>query len=300
MRLTLPIILIFFCQALAASVVPERVVTPLLNIFSGSLKKDDLVKVPVTTYKAKNYTFSKNSSSTMLNVAQYNIFKAWAVPVMQMIPNEAFLERRHIDTFWKGTAFYIGSDLVLTNHHVLSKDRSNSTQCEGFQLTDNLTSKVFKCQRVVYCNQLHDICLIEMEPMVHGPKNCLFCEGTKTPVPSLKIKSKPAIDGNPLLTAIGNTMGFGIHVSQGKGAFLANDRLHFFAHVTTGNSGGPLLNEEGLVVGLIKEQGPVRVGSDIQQSSNRAVPSDLLIQIIRKALAFDPDTLEKFNAAVVQ
>jgi hypothetical protein len=44
---------------------------------------------------------------------------------------------------YMGTAFHIGENLVLTNHHVLSPDRSNTQECGGLKLYANESRDIF-------------------------------------------------------------------------------------------------------------------------------------------------------------
>jgi S1-C subfamily serine protease len=140
-------------------------------------------------------------------------------------------------------------------------------------------------------------------------RDCFFCSGTKYEVslaqgPSLKLKEKFRPAGSlwqeTVTTAIGNSQGYGIHYSQGKGVTLIKDRVYFWAPITKGNSGGALLNDEGHVIGVVKLQSQKLISSDANEVYNIAAPSETVIRLVREALRDDPETLLKFNKSVVE
>ncbi len=63
-------------------------------------------------------------------------------------------------------------------------------------------------------------------------------------------------------------------------------------------------NSEGEVVGLVRAQSnsadPKLVNDVGPNAFNVAVPMDIVIDTIRQSGALDPQTLEKFNASVIE
>ena len=202
-----------------------------------------------------------------------------------------------------GKAVHIGENLVLTNQHVLSPNRSNKTQCDGLHLHGNENSDTFSCKKVHYCDAKQDFCLIEMQPT----KRCLNLFCTKSEQVELKggeaiklkanLENDVAVMDTVVISCIGNTMGFGIHFSQGRGVRISGDRVYFFAPLRTGNSGVPLLGEDGLVWGVVKQESGVKVSNE---SYNVAVPIDIVITTLRDKLLGDALTFKKFNQSVVE
>ena len=303
-----------------ASINESAKVEPLLDIFHGKILRDGFVKVPVTTYN-KLGDLKKNGDSKILDGEKYQTLLKWAQPVFRMQPNASSIEEAR-----KGTAFHIGNNLVLSNQHVLDPERKNLTKCEDFRIL-NQNNESFPCKRVVFCDNTHDICLIEMAPK---KSKCLIRSLCKNPEdevleesPSVKMRAfyKPSVDESKsvIVTAIGNSMGLGIHVSQGRGVVVAPESINattgikvispilkFFAFATKGNSGGAIFDEDGLMIGLVKQQSAfVGLNKDVinpvgDNTYNIALRVEKVIELCRSHLQNEPKTLEKFNQAVIE
>lgn len=298
MKWTILLLMTFKALASPESINPDRLVTPLLDIFSEKNKilPSGKVLVKVSTYSRQG-NIQKDAQSVELEANTYLNAKKFSSAVYRMIPKE----NTNSEFTYQGTAFHIGHNLVLTNHHVLSPDRSNATECGDFQLHDNQSSIIFECKKVHHCDPLQDVCLVEMAPA----KRCLnfFC--TKTSIVEMKNGEALQLKSHggeiyeerdtKVMTCIGNTMGLGIHYSQGRGLKIMGDLSTFYAPLRPGNSGGPLLDEDGLVWGVVKQESGLKVGSE---AFNVAVTSQTVIDLMQKALLSDQKTLEEFNSAI--
>ncbi len=289
-----------------ASINPSRTVTPLLDIYSATTKKDGDMKVPVTTYTALGL-LKKNGSFQIVKQDVFNTYKELAAPVLKMQPSD-----RGQGEFRMGTAFHIGHNLVLTNQHVLDPTRVNLTKCDDFRVHDK-SGKSYACEKVIFCKNPDDICLIKVKPS--EPSCPIFCKDQKKLAdgPSVKIRAiyVPTEDEveNAIITVIGNSMGLGIHLSQGRGVKIpvkGNDpyALFFYAPATKGNSGGAIFDEEGVVIGLVKQQSHIKDSSVINPvgdaTYNVALRVERILELSREALKNDPETLEQFNEAVIE
>lgn len=279
------------------SINPERSVYTFIDIFHSGTKILDTGDVEVfsTAYDKTGKLQPRKKIKSTIAGSDFERLRTQASAVLQSIPTKG----TRVDGeqwFFYGTAFHIGESLVLTNNHVLSRDFSNVSECDGFRLKDN-DGHYFHCAQVHYCNRAEDLCLIEMGPRTSGflfnTKKISFAE-----LPSLKIsnRSLPASE-ETLITAIGNSQGHGIHVSVGSGVRPKANGYDIYAALRDGNSGGPAIGPDGSVIGIVRTETKVKVGPE---ASNNAVKMTKVIELIREALAGDPETLEKFNRAVIE
>lgn len=287
------------------SVVPALVVMNPLNLYHKNNKViDGNVEVNAVDFSRKG-SFLYNKKRTLVPKEKFDEYVSVANAVQRMIPDDW---SGADESTRRGTAFHIGHNLVLTNAHVLDPSFNNTTECSDFRLTDYRNIN-YTCKEVLFCSAEHDVCLIEMNTVEKTIRDCTFCAGSKKtfaladgPALKLKLNYRQAIPNieEEVLTAIGNSGGQGIHYSQGKGIHVLPFRTYFYAPITQGNSGGPLLNSRNEVIGIVKLQSKNLIGEDKTKVYNIALPSDYAVELIRKALAHDQGILRKFNQAVIE
>lgn len=165
-----------------------------------------------------------------------------------------------------GTAWAIGPRTLVTSHHVVA----DSPRVEiVFGEDDRVPA------RIIDTNRKHDLARLRLE-------------GTGRPLPPLPINTKPASLGASVLT-IGfphvNVMGRSPKVTTGVISSLAGPRddrrlYQISAPIQSGNSGGPLLDQQGRVIGVIaaklNAEAIYRSSGDLPENVNYAVKSTLL------------------------
>ena len=150
-----------------------------------------------------------------------------------------------------GAGFFVDpSGLVVTNHHVVRGERYNDITWFRKTAQGKIEKKIFKRVEVQAYSMLLDCALLKIPPQ--------DLEGIELPYlnladpKSLKTSLKVYALGNPAVGAavLDHTLSQGIISSTNRNF---NDVLYLqtTAAVNPGNSGGPLLNEQGEVVGLV-------------------------------------------------
>ncbi len=88
-----------------------------------------------------------------------------------------------------------------------------------------------------------------------------------------------------ITSAVGNSRGFGLHFSQGKGLEKYSNLILFYAPVWGGNSGGSLFDENGEVIGVVRAQSKKLIS---EESYNVAVPMSIIKARLDSALKDKP------------
>lgn len=159
-----------------------------------------------------------------------------------------------------GTGFLVRPDLAVTNHHVIGDGRD-------FVLEDSAggTRKIIAVEAV---DRDADLALLRLE----APS------GKAPPVLELGDSTKVA-EGAPLV-ALGNPRGLTFSVVagvlSGRRTIEGRDMLQVAMPVEPGNSGGPLLDREGRVVGVITSK------SLVTPNLGFAVPVERIKPLIAK------------------
>jgi serine protease Do len=134
--------------------------------------------------------------------------------------------------FSTGTGFYLKApNLIVTNNHVV--EGNNEVTIEGVGLTRQIS-------RVLYNDAKFDLAFLEM------PR--------ETTIPSVKLAENRVAEGERV-TAIGHPFGLKYSFTQGivsnpRHIYNNIDYIQHDAALNPGNSGGPLINTEGDVVGV--------------------------------------------------
>ncbi|MBS0219964.1 MAG: trypsin-like peptidase domain-containing protein [Proteobacteria bacterium] len=170
---------------------------------------------------------------------------------------------------WNGTGFFIGADIVITNHHVADGCSEIRLRKHG---VDTGTAKP------IATNRSDDLAALKADaPSDHHLK-------LRVGVP-VKPAELVLVFGYPLssvLSSLGNTTLGNVTALTG----LQDDSryIQISASVQAGNSGGPVLDENGRLVGVIEGKlDAIRVAratGDIPQKVNFAIRSTTLANFL--------------------
>ena len=202
-----------------------------------------------------------------------------AVPVLSDILDAPEISRRNRnsvveltadkgDCVGSGTGMVLPGGYVLTNAHVVfSKEKENATHV---QAADSLIGVTADKRRfafdIVYADVRRDMALIVSDDL--AAPAVTFADGDVT------IGEK--------VYAIGNSKGQGICMLDGivsdRERFISGERYIMYSAPTVGgNSGGPLFNANGEVIGM------VTLGQKDGSLMNYAIPTGVLKAFLREA-----------------
>ena len=130
----------------------------------------------------------------------------------------------------------------------------------------------YSIDKFVYCDPDPDICILKIND---------------TRLPALKLGDSSAVKVGQVVYTIGSPQGYDFSFSNGLISGLrnydGNKWLQFTAPISSGNSGGPLLNKEGQAIGVISWQAAKG------QNLNFALAINAVKPIFKKYYAFEMD-----------
>ena len=139
------------------------------------------------------------------------------------------------DGMFTGTAFLVSPSLMATAAHVIEDAASLQVELEGELIGAD-----------VYGVDLsHDLALLELEEEVDGH---VFSFATEDPEPGTRIAAIGFPLGEPKTLTEGTVSGLDRHIDTRSGSY--DGLLQTDTAINTGNSGGPLLDITGQVVGV--------------------------------------------------
>ena len=158
-----------------------------------------------------------------------------------------------------GTGFIVNSDgNMLTNKHVVGEAKSVTVKLRN---GDQLTAQVVKAA------DARDLCLLKLD---------------RQHLPAVQFASSAKLKQGQAVAAMGAP--FGLENSLTQGAVSATDRtldgqkfIQISAALNQGNSGGPIINEDGAVVGMATK------AAKEAQNVGFAIPSDDLMSFLSAA-----------------
>lgn len=290
---TLGLILALASLPVVASVIPSRLETPFFRVYSGvKIKAEQNIARVSTSRLVKSgsgrepkdqWEFETSAGSLNISLPFYQEVRTISDSVLQATPGD--------DGNSFGTAFHIGLGYILTNQHVLSTSRKNTTECKSFVARTGDGKDRFRCEQVVYCDRTADFCLIKLKAWKKNKRE-------PHTLPAVTLHSTHEPDREALYASIGNPMGEGIHFARGRGIRRHREgKFMFYAPVHGGNSGGPLVNEAGEVIGLIYAQGQYGITED---GYNLAIPVEFIVGELSRVLPSEHPGLRVLLDALVE
>lgn len=185
--------------------------------------------------------------STMLFISTFaGLFQVFSIPAIDFLISSASLSQQEdiaaykksvvvvVTENGKGTGFSVSSDgIILTNYHVVEENRSISVVFPDDGRYEATVKETFPSI---------DMAVLEIED--HE-------------LPSLQIDHTATMEKNDPITFIGNPLSFkgianvGTILAPIKLSGWTDEVMMIKAPVYRGNSGSPVLNEEGKVIGII-------------------------------------------------
>lgn len=165
-----------------------------------------------------------------------------------------------------GSGFYIGDNLVVTNKHVVNVIYPDGSEEISQEITikNPFTRTQFK-SKVIFCDQEIDVAILKIEDK----------DFNSSSIYSVKLGNSDDVRVGDLILCIGSPLGYTSSVTRGiisglfryhkderdidnqpnerypyRGLFVRRVYLQIDATVNRGNSGGPLINMAGEVIGI--------------------------------------------------
>ena len=259
---------------------PDKSTFPFHYVYKYFEKSNDQVTVRKSGFKKTwgGHSFRSNLGQMALDHQWFEMEQKVGASVFKVTREEGHEQVKiHF-----GTAFYVGNDMALTNLHVLGRDNPDLTYCPRLKMrlpAKSMRRYTFTCEKVLFCSSQLDVCLLKLKI----PKGLKRRKGIKALDDQLDPIQFHVLDLATLgqdfhAGAFGNPQGYGIQASWGKGLRKLGHRLIHHASLYHGNSGGPLVDEQGRSVGVVYAMsGGLLVGPKVRgyASDNRELLSKL-------------------------
>lgn len=180
-----------------------------------------------------------------------------------------FIYNEQGDRFASGTGFYFRTNLIATNLHVVEGGYS-------FVIRNVSTGNEFTGVKIKSYSEDSDVAILEVEEKA-------------TPLPIVSREFTPSVGQE--VYVIGNPKEYEGTLSTGVVSGLrvvdGNDEIQITAPISGGSSGGPVLDKDGIVIGIVRW---TRTDS---QNINFAIPASILLDLENKHMAWTPKIVAK-------
>lgn len=148
---------------------------------------------------------------------------------------------QHRASSWSGSGIAIGTKLIATNHHVVDGATNLAIYFPD-------TDKEYRAE-VVIVDETHDLAVVKVvDPNFSGFNNIKY--GFKSEVEDVGMGV--FVLGYPLVQSMGTEIKLTTGVVSSRSGYQGDQsQYQIFAPVQPGNSGGPLFNDNGELIGIV-------------------------------------------------
>ena len=189
----------------------------------------------------------------------YDCIKVYPTISMYSSAIRTHVEEETKPTLWTGTGFALTNNYIVTNYHVIEDAKSISIQ----GINGNFNNKYVA--NVVATDKVNDLAILKV--------NGVNIASTSIPYSVKTIMSEVGEDifvlGYPLTSTMGEEIKLTTGVISSKSGFQGDVSLYqISAPIQPGNSGGPLFDSKGNVIGIVsaKHKGTENVSYAIKTS----------------------------------
>lgn len=266
------------CRQINGDVVNDYECTSCFGVFSSSTKRNKALKQKEKEEAYKIKLAEQRQMEAERKAAEEKVL--YAAENHKLSAKEIFKKTRYSlvelycdfeEKATTGTGIIITNEYILTNAHVVfdPADESGNTLCDAIAARFAEESELYEVE-FVFANKAKDIALLRFTRED-------VRDGQYEPV----TLAKNVIETGDIIYTLGNSKGQGIAILQGivsddHRELKGLDYIMITAPVTHGNSGGPLFNDLGELIGMITLGNPDAV------SMNYAIPLYVLQDFVKK------------------
>ena len=155
--------------------------------------------------------------------------------------NSPYTQQQQQPSSWSGSGIAIGTKLIATNHHVVDGATNLAIYFPD-------TDKEYRAE-VVTVDETHDLAVVKVvDPSFNGFNNIKY--GFKSEVEDVGMGV--FVLGYPLVQSMGTEIKLTTGVVSSRSGFQGDQsQYQISAPVQPGNSGGPLFNDNGELIGIV-------------------------------------------------
>lgn len=207
---------------------------------------------------AKKYSGNSNLSPSVKIILHNDCIKVF--PTATMYANSIRKAQEETKpTEWTGTGFALKDNYIVTNNHVVEGAKTISVQGVNGDFTHKYNAEV------VATDKYNDLAIIKVGGVTISSANIPYALKSETS----EVGEEVFVLGYPLTSTMGEEIKLTTGVISSKTGFQGDVSIYqISAPIQPGNSGGPLFDSKGNVIGIVsaKHKGAENVGYAIKTS----------------------------------